>query len=47
MGFKPGKNVITIRLFRVQTQGGGFIDGAASMKLVLGDGTSIPLAGEW
>jgi sialate O-acetylesterase len=47
MGLKPGKNVITIRLFRVQAQGGGFLDGADSMKLVLGDGTSIPLAGEW
>src|ERR1035437_2746353 len=47
MGLKPGKNFITIRLFRVQAQGGGFLDGADSMKLVLGDGTSIPLAGEW
>ncbi len=46
-GLKPGKNVIAIRLFRVKPEGGGFIDGAASMKLVLGDGTAIPLAGEW
>ena len=44
---KPGKNNITIRLFRVKAAGGGFIDGPASMKLVLGDGTAIPLAGEW
>ena len=47
MGLKQGKNIITIRLFRVNAEGSGFIDGAASMKLVLGDGTAIPLAGEW
>ena len=47
MGLKPGQNVITIRLFRVQAAGGGFLDGADSMKLVLGDGTAIPLGGEW
>jgi len=45
-GLKPGKNLIAIRLFRVQPTGGGFIDGADSMKLVLGD-TTISLAGEW
>ena len=47
IGLKPGKNIITIRLFRVKAEGGGFLDGAAGMKLVLGDDTAIPLAGEW
>jgi sialate O-acetylesterase len=47
MGLNPGKNIIAIRLLRVKTEGGGFIDGPASMKLVLGDGTVISLAGEW
>ena len=45
-GLKPGKNVLAIRLFNTRPDG-GFISPADSLRLVLGDGTSIPLAGEW
>jgi sialate O-acetylesterase len=43
---KPGRNLITIRVFKVKPQG-GFLDKPEVMRLVLGDGTSIPLAGTW
>jgi sialate O-acetylesterase len=43
---KPGKNVIAIRLFKLSASK-GFLDGADSLKLTLGDGTVIPLSGEW
>ncbi len=46
-GLKPGRNVLAIRLFRVESQGGGFINPAKDLRLVLGDGTAIPLSGQW
>lgn len=45
-GLKPGRNVIAIRLFNVKPNG-GFISPADTLRLVLGDGTAISLAGEW
>jgi sialate O-acetylesterase len=45
-GLKPGRNVIAIRLFNIKPNG-GFISPADTLRLVLGDGTAIPLAGEW
>ncbi|MEO8597266.1 MAG: sialate O-acetylesterase [Candidatus Solibacter sp.] len=45
-GLKPGKNVIAIRLLNTSPGKGGFISGADSLKLVLGE-TTISLAGEW
>lgn len=43
---KPGKNVIAIRVFKTKPQG-GFLSQADTLCLILGDGTKIPLAGEW
>ncbi|MEO5916813.1 MAG: sialate O-acetylesterase [Luteolibacter sp.] len=43
---KPGKNVITVRVFKTLTDG-GFKSESAQLKLVLGDKTVVPLAGEW
>lgn len=43
---KPGKNLVTIRVFQTKPQG-GFMTKADELRLVLGDGTVIPLAGEW
>lgn len=43
---KPGKNLITIRDFKVRSKE-GFLSPPDTLKLVLGDGTSIPLAGDW
>jgi len=43
---EPGRNVIAIRLFNLKPDG-GFISPADTLRLVLGDGTAIPLAGEW
>jgi len=45
-GLKPGRNVIAIRLLNLKPDG-GFISPAETLRLVLGDGTAIPLAGEW
>jgi sialate O-acetylesterase len=45
-GLKPGRNVIAIRLYRLRTNG-GFLSKPEELRLVLGDGKSIPLAGEW
>ena len=45
-GLKPGRNVLAIRLFNLKPDG-GFISPADTLRLVLGDGTAIPLAGEW
>lgn len=44
---KPGRNVIAIRLFRMNRSGGGFISPASELRLTLGDGMAIPLSGEW
>ena len=43
---KPGRNIIAIRLLRMKP-GGGFISPASDLRLTLGDGTAIPLSGEW
>ena len=45
-GLKPGRNVIAIRLFNLKPNG-GFLGPPAALRLVLGDGATIPLAGEW
>jgi len=45
-GLKPGRNVVAIRLFNVRPDG-GFLSPAGTLRMVLGDGTAIPLAGEW
>ncbi|HEY0944697.1 MAG TPA: sialate O-acetylesterase [Opitutaceae bacterium] len=43
---KPGKNVIAVRVFKTQPDG-GFRSPAATLRVQLGDGREIPLAGEW
>ena len=43
---KPGKNVLAIRVFKTKPQG-GFLAKSEELHLTLGDGASIPLAGEW
>ncbi len=43
---KPGKNVISVRAFKTQADG-GFRSAPDDLKLVLGDGTRIPLADDW
>jgi sialate O-acetylesterase len=42
----PGKNVFVIRILRTGANG-GFLGKAADLYLLLGDGTSIPMEGEW
>jgi sialate O-acetylesterase len=43
---KPGKNLIAIRVFKTKPDG-GFMGKPDALHLVLGDKTSIALAGEW
>jgi sialate O-acetylesterase len=43
---KPGTNLVTVRVFKLKPQG-GFMTQAEGLRLVLGDGAVIPLAGEW
>lgn len=43
---KPGRNVIAVRLLKLRPDG-GFLSPAADLRLVLGDGTAIPLSGQW
>lgn len=43
---KPGANVITVRVFKTKPNG-GFQSKPEQLRLVLGDKTEIPLAGEW
>jgi sialate O-acetylesterase len=43
---KPGKNIITIRVFKTKPDG-GFLGKPEDLHLVLGDRSSIPLAGQW
>jgi sialate O-acetylesterase len=43
---KPGKNLIAIRMFKTKPDG-GLMTKPDEVHLVLGDGTSIALAGEW
>lgn len=44
---KPGRNVISVRLFNARSQVGGFLAKPEEMVLRLGDGTIVPLAGDW
>lgn len=43
---KPGTNVITVRVFKTKPDG-GFRSKPEQLRLVLGDNSEIPLAGEW
>ena len=43
---KPGRNVLAIRVFKMKPQG-GFLAKPDGLRLVLGDKSVIPLAGEW
>ena len=43
---KPGRNVVTIRVLKTKPQG-GFLGKPEELHLMLGDKTSIPLAGRW
>jgi len=43
---KPGRNVITLRVFKLKPEG-GFLGKPDELRLTLGDGTVIPLSGEW
>ncbi|HEY3915424.1 MAG TPA: sialate O-acetylesterase, partial [Verrucomicrobiae bacterium] len=43
---KPGRNLVTIRVFKLKPNGGFMTDGA-KLRLTLADGTDIPLAGPW
>ena len=43
---KPGRNVIAVRVLKTKLQG-GFLAKPEELRLVLGDKTSIPLAGKW
>jgi sialate O-acetylesterase len=45
-GLKPGRNVIAIRVLKINPVG-GFLSKPEDLRLVLGDKTSIPLAGPW
>lgn len=43
---KPGKNIVAIRVFKTQPVG-GFLGKPEELRLMLGDKSSIPLAGTW
>jgi sialate O-acetylesterase len=43
---KPGRNVITIRVLKLKPNG-GFLAKPDEIRLALGDGSVIPLSGEW
>jgi sialate O-acetylesterase len=43
---KPGKNIITIRVFKTKPDG-GFLGKPEELYLTLGDGAKVPLAGQW
>jgi len=43
---RPGRNVVAVRVFKLKPQG-GFMSKAETLRLVLGDKTVVPLAGEW
>jgi sialate O-acetylesterase len=43
---RPGRNVIAVRLFKMKPDG-GFLNPAGDLRLALGDGTEVPLGGEW
>ncbi len=43
---QPGANVITLRVLKTETDG-GFRSAPDALKIELGDGTEVPLAGAW
>ncbi len=43
---KPGANVLAVRVFKTLANG-GFVSQPDALKLVLGNGQVIPLAGDW
>ena len=43
---KPGRNVLAVRVFKLKPQG-GFLAKPDELRLVLGNQSVIPLAGEW
>ena len=43
---KPGKNVVAIRVFKSKPDG-GFLGKPEDLHLLLGDRSSVPLAGQW
>ncbi len=43
---RPGRNVVAIRVLKTKPQG-GFLAKPEELRVMLGDKTSIPLAGEW
>jgi sialate O-acetylesterase len=43
---KPGRNVLAVRVFKMKPKG-GFLAKPDGLRLVLGDKSTIPLAGEW
>ena len=43
---KPGKNIIAIRVLKTKPDG-GFLSKPEDLRLMLGDKSSIPLAGKW
>jgi len=43
---KPGTNVVVVRVFKTKPDG-GFMSPAKNLKIILGDRSSISLAGEW
>ena len=43
---KPGRNIVTLRVFKLKPDG-GFLGKPPELHLNLGDGTAIPLSGEW
>jgi sialate O-acetylesterase len=45
-GLKPGLNVLALRVLKTKPDG-GFLSGPEEIHLILGNQTSIPLAGQW
>ena len=43
---KPGRNVVAVRVFKTRPAG-GFMSPAETLRVQLGDGRTIALAGEW
>jgi sialate O-acetylesterase len=43
---KPGRNIVTVRVLKTKPDG-GFMSKPDALRLVLGDGRVIPMAGEW
>lgn len=43
---RPGRNLITLRVLKTAPDG-GFRSPADALKLTLGDGTAVPLEGDW